>query len=305
MEVRVNIDNNSTVTVDAQTKIRKNNSTMSSHAVNEKTTIFNDNCYGEFSYIDDSSTSTSCEFEEIILDETDDNTAEIRPSFSENVDDHRYDSSAKVAAGGGALVLFGALLVPIPVVPLGVPLVGAGLHVLGTEFEQVKTAETKLLEAIDCVKATVSKKYDKHSCHSSDQWDYDDRSPIEEIRTNSENENEFSEQGKLIQQLMISKQNDCNKNILPIKNDQITSDNKEQFGEQARLIQQAMTRSKSEHSRLLSPATFTTKFFRDYNKKRMKKQQSMVVNNKGINKWVNEATFTTTIKNINSDNMKS
>merc|ERR1712224_780085 len=48
----------------------------------------------------------------------------------------------------------GVVLLPIPV-PVSIPLVGAGLRVLGQEYEAAKEAEGKLLESIDAAKAAV------------------------------------------------------------------------------------------------------------------------------------------------------
>merc|ERR1711985_7899 len=58
------------------------------------------------------------------------------------------------AATGGALVFLGVVLLPVPV-PVSIPLVGAGLRVLGQEYEAAKEAEGKLLESIDAAKAAV------------------------------------------------------------------------------------------------------------------------------------------------------
>merc|ERR1719506_3367711 len=52
------------------------------------------------------------------------------------------------AAGGGALVVLGVILTPIPLVPLGLPTIVAGLHVLGHEFEEAKVAEQRVWDTI-------------------------------------------------------------------------------------------------------------------------------------------------------------
>merc|ERR1712166_1006366 len=38
---------------------------------------------------------------------------------------------AKITIGGGALVILGIFLAPVPILPLGIPTIGVGLHVLG------------------------------------------------------------------------------------------------------------------------------------------------------------------------------
>merc|ERR1711935_456943 len=63
------------------------------------------------------------------------------------------------AAGGGALVVLGVILTPIPLVPLGVPTIAAGLHVLGHEFEEAKQAEQKLLDTVGTAKTKVVEEY--------------------------------------------------------------------------------------------------------------------------------------------------
>ena len=67
---------------------------------------------------------------------------------------------ATVAAGGGALVLFGALLTPFPV-PGGIPILAAGLHVLAQEFEEAKVVEERLYENVSTMKTKIQDEYNK------------------------------------------------------------------------------------------------------------------------------------------------
>merc|ERR1712028_185120 len=67
---------------------------------------------------------------------------------------------ATVAAGGGALVLFGALLTPFPV-PGGIPIIAAGLHVLAQEFEEAKVVEERLYENVSTMKTKIQDEYNK------------------------------------------------------------------------------------------------------------------------------------------------
>merc|ERR1711907_126820 len=68
---------------------------------------------------------------------------------------------AKVAAGGGALVVIGALLTPVPIIPGGIPLVAAGLHVLAQEFEEAKVAEDKLIENVNTITTRIKDEYQR------------------------------------------------------------------------------------------------------------------------------------------------
>merc|ERR1711907_906737 len=68
---------------------------------------------------------------------------------------------AKVAAGGGALVVIGTLLTPIPIIPGGIPLVAAGLHVLAQEFEEAKVAEDKLIENVNTIATRIKDEYQR------------------------------------------------------------------------------------------------------------------------------------------------
>lgn len=54
---------------------------------------------------------------------------------------------AVAAASGGTLIVFGAILTPVTLIPGGIPLMIIGLHVLAEEFEQAKEAKEKFLMA--------------------------------------------------------------------------------------------------------------------------------------------------------------
>jgi len=95
---------------------------------------------------------------------------------------------AKVTLGGGALVILGICLTPIPILPLGIPTIGIGLHVLGSEYEEAKNAEQKLLEGVTWGKAKLFEEYDKHHCQ------------IESLM--EERRGELTQQGVLIQQVI-------------------------------------------------------------------------------------------------------
>ncbi|OEU12007.1 hypothetical protein FRACYDRAFT_270716 [Fragilariopsis cylindrus CCMP1102] len=75
---------------------------------------------------------------------------------------------AKVTIGGGALVILGIFLAPVPILPLGIPTIGVGLHVLGSEYEEARNAEQKLLEGITWGitwgRTIFLDGYDKHHC---------------------------------------------------------------------------------------------------------------------------------------------
>ena len=60
------------------------------------------------------------------------------------------------AAGGGALVVLGVILTPIPLVPLGLPTIVAGLHVLGHEFEEAKVVEQRVWEKLQIVNEQIN-----------------------------------------------------------------------------------------------------------------------------------------------------
>ena len=67
---------------------------------------------------------------------------------------------ATIAAGGGALVIFGALLTPFPV-PGGIPIIAAGLHVLAQEFEEAKVVEERLYANVSTMKTKIQDEYNK------------------------------------------------------------------------------------------------------------------------------------------------
>jgi hypothetical protein len=164
------------------------------------------------SYIDVedySSEDDSCfMFEEIILNDDNDSCG-VRSSISslsssmvsdddgsstsccsENYDNRSNTEKIKCALSGGALMMVGALLTPTPV-PIGIPLVGAGLHVLGREFDGAKSAERQFIAAVDHVKSKLSSP--QSSPTEIDVGDFVDPKY-------------FSEQGKLVHQAMLKRQ---------------------------------------------------------------------------------------------------
>ena len=98
-------------------------------------------------------------------------------------------------------------MVPIPIAPIGVPLVGAGLHVLATEFDEAKRAEYAVEEFLDGVKSKIAVEYDEHcntateDCHE-DELDRVYHGYHIDNDDDGDADNDFSEQDKLIEQAM-------------------------------------------------------------------------------------------------------
>jgi hypothetical protein len=150
---------------------------------------------------------------------------------------------AKVTIRGGALVILGIFLAPIPILPLGIHNIGVGLHVLSSEYEEARNAEQKLLEGITCGRAKLLEEYDKHHCQ------------LEKLM--QERRGELSEQGVLIQRAITKSNEQLNitwgratlleeydKHQCQIET--LMQERRGELSEQGVLIQQAITRSKEQ-----------------------------------------------------------
>merc|ERR1712194_25287 len=91
---------------------------------------------------------------------------------------------ATVAAGGGALVLLGICLTPVPILPVGMPTIAVGLHILGKVFDEAKQAEQNLVDTMNYIGAKLSEDFVKYHSQIENSM---------EVRRN-----ELSEQGVLI-----------------------------------------------------------------------------------------------------------
>jgi len=138
------------------------------------------NNYYDVLYESDDDDSESSRYDDIEYNRSCDD----RPKNNEDLSLEQKIRKAAVAAGGGALVLLGICLTPVPIIPIGMPTIGVGLHVLAKEFEDAKRAEQKLIETMNCIRDKLSEEFMKHHSQIEDSM---------ELRRN-----ELRKQGELI-----------------------------------------------------------------------------------------------------------